>query len=271
MYTILGHRRPSFGSQYEKKEFSTMSDLNEIYIDKIIQEKNFHHACQPLIDLKNRQVYGYEVLLRCEFIKNPELLFQYAIAKNKLFELDTSSIFIALSMYGDYRSIRHIKLFLNVYPSTLIHPSFHKFLDKLNNNPSLSKKLIFEVNEAEKVSDMDSLKKAVNLIKAKLGYTFALDDVGKGDSSLRAIIELEPDYIKLDKYFSIDLSISKRKQDMIKMILHFCQNNHIKLVLEGIEKSKDLATAKALGVHLGQGYLLGKPSHFSKLFYQATP
>jgi EAL domain-containing protein (putative c-di-GMP-specific phosphodiesterase class I) len=246
-----------------------MSEVNEIHIDTIIHGKKFHHACQPLFDLKNWQVFGYEVLLRCEFFENPELLFKHAIAKNRLFDLDTSSILNALLMYD--RSIRHTKLFVNVYPSTLIHPSFHNFLDKLGDNIQFpNRNLIFEINEAEKVSDKDSLKlkQVVTFLKAKLGYTFALDDFGKGESSLQFILELEPDYVKLDKYFSVDLSISETKQNMVKLVLDFCTNNNIQLVLEGIEDSKDLAIAKAMGIHLGQGYLLGKPSPLSELFYK---
>lgn len=241
-------------------------DENDQLLDKVVKEKVFYHVCQPLYDLNSWQVFGYEILIRSELFENPEQLFRCAKDKNRLFELDTFSIFNAVLMNDDLSRMRHMKWFLNVYPSTLVHPSFHDILNRLGDSSLPSRNLIFELNETDAVTDMDLLKRAVTCLKAK--YAVALDDVGKGKSTLRAIIELEPDYIKLDKFFSIDLAVSRTKQNMIRMLVDFCQESNIRLVLEGIERSKDLAVAKALGVHLGQGFLLGKPVPVSKMMYK---
>jgi EAL domain-containing protein (putative c-di-GMP-specific phosphodiesterase class I) len=72
------------------------------------------------------------------------------------------------------------------------------------------------------------------------------------------ILELEPDFIKLDRLFSLDLSKSTSKQKMISLFVEYCKNN-TKLILEGIETPEDLAIAKCLGVDIGQGYVLDMP------------
>lgn len=106
--------------------------------------------------------------------------------------------------------------------------------------------------------------KVVHLLKDK-GYAIAIDDFGKGESSLQTVIELEPDFVKLDRYYAVKLSASIKKQNEIQMLLKLCQQKNMKLILEGIEEPTDLAMAKLLGVHLGQGYLLGEPLPISEI------
>jgi EAL domain-containing protein (putative c-di-GMP-specific phosphodiesterase class I) len=237
-----------------------MSDANEMLLEDIIRKKMFHHVFQPLYVMENWKVFGYEALLRCQFFKNPELLFRLAMKKNRLYDLDICSIHYALTSFN----ARYIRLFLNVYPSTLVHPSFPDFLGKLNSICFSNQNIVFEINEAEKVSDMGLLRKAVHFLKDK-GYAIALDDFGKGESSLQTVIELEPDFLKLDRYYAVDLSTSNKKQNEIQILLKFCQQKHMKLILEGIEDPTNLAMAKGLGVHLGQGYLLGEPLAISEI------
>lgn len=240
-----------------------MSDVNGLLLEEIVQKKKFHHVFQPLYDLNNWKIFGYEALLRCKYFQNPENLFHLAMEKNRLYDLDSSSIYHALKSVN----AKNLLLFVNIYPSTMTHPSFPDFLEKLKRIRCSNRNLVFEINEAEKIMDMESLRKATHFLKDK-GYAIALDDFGKGESSLRTLIKLEPDFVKLDKYFSVDLSVSTKKQEMIKMLLDFCKDKHMKLVLEGIEEPPDLAMAKALGVHLGQGFVLGKPFPIRKFHYK---
>jgi EAL domain-containing protein (putative c-di-GMP-specific phosphodiesterase class I) len=243
-----------------------MSDENKVtlqdtmLLDDIIQNKRFYHVFQPIYTLKDWHLFAYEALLRCEFFQNPELLFQLAMKKDRLYELDTLSIYHALTSIH----MQYIQLFINVYPSTIVHPSFSDFLRKLKKIRSSRRNIVLEINESEKISDIDLLRQAIRFLRTN-GFSVALDDLGKGEISLYTVMELEPDFVKLDRYYSNDLSISIDKQNEIQMILNVCQQKNIYLVLEGIEKPEDLAMAKKLGVHLCQGYLLGKPLPVSKI------
>lgn len=175
---------------------------NEMILDDIIRKKMFHHVYQPIYALEDWKVFGYEALLRCKFFQNPESLFQFAMKKNRLYDLDTCSVQLALSSIN----ARH-RRFVNVYPSTVLHSFFPNFLNSIN---TFGRNIVFEINEAEKISDMGSLKRAIIFLKEK-GYTVALDDFGKEESSLRTVIELEPDFVKMDRYFAIDLAVSKKQ------------------------------------------------------------
>ncbi len=224
----------------------------------IIEKGNFHHFTQSLFQTSNWERIGGEILFRSEY-GAPDVIFQQAKTVNKLFELESKSIFKIFHTYNLQESPSKGFLFINVFPSTILHKEFPNFIKGLLFQfPKISEKVVFEIVETDYVENMYSLKEKINFIK-NLGFRIAIDDVGKGWSSLHLIIELEPQYIKLDRYFSINLSSSPLKQEMIKSILQYAHFSKIDVVLEGIEKETDLAVAKALGVDICQGFLLHKP------------
>ena len=88
----------------------------------------------------------------------------------------------------------------------------------------------------------------------------AVDDFGGGVSDFQKIIEISPNYIKLDRYFSKDLRSKTRKQSVVKFLVNYCIKYKMGLILEGLESNDEIALAKSLGVYYGQGFGLGKPS-----------
>jgi EAL domain-containing protein (putative c-di-GMP-specific phosphodiesterase class I) len=233
-------------------------------IHQLIEEENFYHYSQGLFNTGSWERIGGEILLRSEF-GPPDVIFEKAKVANKLYELDTKSIFNVLHNYNLQDSTQKDLLFINIFPSTILHSDFPDFILNIKNT-SLRKdnSVVFEIIETDFVENISFFKERIKFLK-NLGYLIAIDDVGKGWSSLHMIIELDPDYIKLDRYFSLNLSKSKPKQEMIKSFIHFTKYSKSKLVLEGIECEKDLAIAKVLGVDICQGFLLDKPKPISSL------
>lgn len=228
------------------------------YIHKLIDTESFSHYFQGIYDIKNRLKIGSETLLRSEF-GDPEVIFQAAKAVNRLYELDQKSTIKALKTYTSFKDFQKKLLFINLFPSTILHPDFGDFLTLIAFQfPTMKYHLVFEILEAEMIKDFALLKERVQLIKS-YGYFMGIDDVGKGFSDLGVIVEAEPHYIKLDRYFSIGLSHSHLKQEMIRSLLNYAQNSQLKVILEGIETEIDLNAAKVLGVEMCQGFLLDKP------------
>ena len=193
---------------------------------------------------------GYEALLCCEFFQSPESLFRLAIEKNRLYDLDCYLIYHALTSVN----VRNKRFFVNVYPSTMVHLSFPVFLEKLESICFPNQNIVFEINEAEKVLDMGLLRKVAFFMKDNMKdkrYAIALDDFGKGESSFKTVVELNPDFVKLDRSYAVKLSASNQKQKEIQMLLKLCQQKNMRLILEGIEDPMDVAMAKVLGIHLG--------------------
>jgi EAL domain-containing protein (putative c-di-GMP-specific phosphodiesterase class I) len=227
-----------------------------------IQQEHIEHVYQPLCNAENGNIFGYEALLRFtdESLTNIEEVFEWARKKEKIYELDTISIWYAVDSFPLHR-LNSSLLFINVYPSTVLHLQFKPFIDQLiKKYPQIRDKVVLEINESKIEEDNwknPEFKKMLMYLKEN-GFSIALDDIGKGVATFQKIIEMSPNYIKLDRYFSIDLHSTKEKQHFISLLVKFAKNK-MGLILEGIEKESDLSQAKLLQVPFVQGYLLGKP------------
>lgn len=236
-------------------------------IKQFIKEEKFCHFFQPVYSLSDWKTYGHEGLMRSKIYPNPEYIFQKAKKEKSLFELDSLSIYKILSDYDLKKTTKkNGSLFINVLPSTILNPGFPTFINKLVSHNLLDKqKIVFEISESEKINDYNTFKERILDIK-KMGFLISLDDVGRGFTNIKALIELEPNYLKLDGYLSHNLYQSKEKQTFISFCVDYCEKYNIKLILEGIETAADMSMAKVLGVHLGQGYILGKPESLKQRF-----
>lgn len=224
-------------------------------LNKIIEQNLFEHYCQPIFDLKADKQTGGELLLRTQF-GAPDIIFKNAKKNNQLYELDTKSIINAIDSAS---ALQGQLLFVNVFPSTVKNPSFIPFIEGLLDRKEINcENIVFELNEAEKVNDMGLLLNEINRLR-EYGFQIALDDIGKGPMGVTFILELNVNFIKLDRRFSRKLIESTKKQDWIKAVLYYCRLNNIKVILEGIENKETLDLAKRLGVDMGQGFYLGMP------------
>lgn len=239
-----------------------MKSINSVdNLIQVIDRQLFTHQFQPIMDIENNKILGYEGLLRSSFVKNPEILFDFAIQTNRLFELDSASITKAMNNFHNTlkKQSGETYLFLNVYPSSLLSPEFLPTLDHICSHLQISpRRLIIELTEYENIVNLIEMSRQVNRLQDK-GYQIALDDIGKGQQIFEKILEIEADIVKLDRYFTKDISISVHKQKMIKLLIEYFAERNIKVILEGIETEKELQIAKALGVQYMQGYYLGKP------------
>lgn len=233
--------------------------LSDLMYDQINDQINIHHVFQPIIDITTNQVFGYEMLLRSKEIESPEQLFAYAEKQNKLFDLDILSIERAFQTINDSQSmLEGLHLFINILPSTIGNPASLSILQRIKSSLNFNiNNIVFEITEERKEAELMMCKHMVGDIKNQ-GFLIALDDIGKGDSTLPYVIELEPNIVKLDRYFSKDLANNQKKQKLIEMIVSFLGDDTM-IILEGLENDEDLLTAQALGIQLAQGYVLGKP------------
>lgn len=227
-------------------------------IQQLIEKDEFYHYAQSLYSTYDWSRIGAEILLRSNLGK-ADMIFMQAKIVHKLFELETKSISKVLQTYNSDENALKDLLFINIFPSTILHAEFPDFINKMAvQYASITQKIVFEIVNTDYVEDIETLKERIDHLK-ELGYFIAIDDVGKGWSTLDMIIELEPNYIKLDRFFSRNLTNSLPKQRMIKALINYAHQSNIKVVLVGIEQETDLSIAKFLGVDICQGFLLDKP------------
>ncbi|MET3684392.1 EAL domain-containing protein (putative c-di-GMP-specific phosphodiesterase class I) [Alkalibacillus flavidus] len=201
---------------------------------------------------------GYEALLRSEWIDAPDEVIKSIHDQDMLLQLDRQSIAKAVHQF-DQSDVSSGFLFMNVLPSTVSRLDFTTFLHNCVREYHLSPQdVVVELVELEAIKNLEELKQSVRQLKEH-GFLISIDDVSKGSSSFRLMIELEPDIIKMDKYFTSQLTYSTLKQQMIESLVSYCQNTKTRFVLEGIEGESQLHVARRLGVECGQGYYLAGP------------
>jgi EAL domain-containing protein (putative c-di-GMP-specific phosphodiesterase class I) len=234
-------------------------------INNLIRDEEFFHHFQPIYNIRDWVIIGREVLFRSKEFDSPEIPFSLAKKEKQLYELDSRSIHKAVSTYhmaGVSRS--EGKLFVNAFPSTILNKNFPTFIISIMSKFNVSSnQLVIEISETERINNFRELSDSVNFLKEN-GIEIALDDVGKGLDNVQKIIELNPDFIKLDKYFTVDLYKSKKKQNFVQFLQNYCDEFNSHLILEGLEKPIDVAFAKVLGIKYAQGYALAKPDILEK-------
>ncbi|MCL1632648.1 EAL domain-containing protein [Sporolactobacillus sp. CPB3-1] len=233
---------------------------------RLLQSERFFHHYQPIVNLQTSEVEGYEALFRSKNFRDPKNAYTAAIRKNRLFELDVHSIQKAIHMFARHGPVKKgRKLFLNVYPSTIMHEDFSSFMLQMIERYALpAGQIVLEIVEHEKITDFNSMSDTLRFLQ-QMGIMIAVDDFGKGSDDINRTIEIDTDYIKLDRYFSVDLLRSRKKQAYVMFLVHYCHQFNVKLIFEGLETANDIGCAQRLGVLYAQGYALGKPQHISKI------
>ncbi|MFB6469257.1 EAL domain-containing protein [Cytobacillus sp. Hz8] len=225
-----------------------------------LEDKILFNEYQPLINSSNDSIFAFEALIRSSPPVNPLIMFEIARNEGFLYELDTFCIENAINQYPQ-SYIKKYFLFINIFPSTIIHQHFEKFIHHLiENYPNINQHVIFEINEIsleESIWEKEIFLERMSILRS-LGFRIALDDLQIARSSLHKLETLSPEYIKLDHTRAKDLSFSIIRQEVVSFFLEFTHSN-MKLVLEGIETKDDLIMAKRLGVPLLQGYYISKP------------
>jgi EAL domain-containing protein (putative c-di-GMP-specific phosphodiesterase class I) len=224
-----------------------------------IQPKQILTVYQPLWNLDNHSIFGYEARVRFSggyFFNTVEMAFEAARENGELYELDTKSISNAISRFPLHLLNSELLLFIKIYSSTLLHPHFESLLSKLvNKYPQIQGKLVFTI-EADS-GTISEWKNKISWLKEKHIFV-ALAGGEKGITGLQKIMELAPDYIKLDREFLDESCRSDYKQQMISLLQEYTQQK-LGVILEGIDDKKDLEMAKLLNILAGQGNLLGRP------------
>lgn len=219
---------------------------------------------QPIVSLRDGAVYAHEALIRGPkgtALHSPDALMVAAAKEFLSSEFESHCVSVALHRWGTLNESG--RLFVNISAEVLIQVVSRWGRDALltfiHGFGVLPRLLVLEITEHERVSDMDYLATIVEEVRA-VGVGLALDDFGDGRSSLRLWSQLKPDIVKIDKYFTKDISCHADKLKTIQALQQIAAIFDTALVAEGIETEADLRVLRDLGIAYGQGYFLGRPA-----------
>jgi EAL domain-containing protein (putative c-di-GMP-specific phosphodiesterase class I)/CheY-like chemotaxis protein len=145
-------------------------------------------------------------------------------------------------------------LALNVSPTTIGWPPFERFLAE-----APGERIVLEITEHMPTEDYDALNRRLASSRSR-GVRVAVDDAGAGFASLRHILRLTPDFIKLDVSLVNGIAGHQSQQALAAGLISFAEKSGATIIAEGIETAEDLDALAALGVVYGQGYLFAAPA-----------
>ncbi|HYH93998.1 MAG TPA: EAL domain-containing protein [Candidatus Saccharimonadales bacterium] len=227
-------------------------------------------AFQPIVELATGQLHEYECLFRPDMPMLPQsisAIVQAAIDTDRSVELDAFLVSRILSRAGELEAVRQaagaspLRLAVNLTPASLLDPRFEtSAMAAMVEAAGLApRQITLECTEQQAVADVVPLQRAVKALR-RAGFGFAVDDAGAGYASFALIAALRPSVIKIDRDIVMGIARDDAKQALVEAFVSFGRRIGARLLAEGIEKRADLAMISGLGVDLGQGYLLGRPS-----------
>ncbi len=225
-------------------------------IKAIIDGQAFHPVFQPIRVAKTMRVIGYEALTRFDFGGNPAEVFARARAVGVGEELEFKVIEHGLAQ-SELLLPRQAFLSVNVSPDLLLGQA--KELNLLLRQSR--REIVLELTEHLPIQQYAELRAALGHFDPR--PRLAVDDAGAGYASLQHILELRPDYIKLDWSLTGGLRVDLAKQALMTGMVGFADSIGAQLVAEGVESRDELKALRRLGVELAQGYLLGRPERSS--------
>lgn len=233
----------------------------------ILQNKKIKSLYQPIVNLKNASVLGYEALSRGPMgskYYSPLALIETALSEGCLWELEL--LFRQSALEGMHALPDNPFVFINVDPNVIKSPDYKTGITReyLKELGAEHVSLVFEITERTAIVDYASFQTLTDNYKSQ-GYLIAMDDVGSGYSGLKTMNEVRPNFVKIDMDLIRNIDKDVFKQALIRAFVDATSSTGIHLVAEGIETKEELKTLIFLGVEFGQGYFLKKPSDESFL------
>jgi FOG: EAL domain len=240
---------------------SSKTDL----IYKAIEQDLFLPAFQPIRNISDLAIYGYESLARIrmngavysayEFIDTIEKL-------NLINKLDFILMEKAFDIFNRFSMDNAIetKLFYNINPGMFKNAKNIDELKKTIRKHNMEGKLFFEITERETLPNLEGFSKFVKIMDEE-GIFFVLDDFGSGYSSLNYLKYLpSTPIIKIDGSFIKNCHKNKRDASLVEGIATLAKSIDIIPLAEFVENEEILTELKQRGIELVQGYYTGEPS-----------
>lgn len=262
--------------------FSTYNDFmkleieeNSKTINKVInahEKNNYSLFFQPLIDLSNDKIIGFEVLLRLKDLDNkhiPPYQFIPILEENGLI-IDLGYWIIEYALENleklNKKFNRELIISINISPLQLKSPYFIDNVQRIINKSTIKAEQVeLEITESVFIDSYENTYETLSKLR-NIGFNISLDDFGTGFSSLSYLTNLPLDTLKIDRSFMNNIS-DEKNMALFKSIVTIGHNLNLRIIAEGIEHREHLNFAKDFKCNIGQGYYWSKPLPFDDIIH----
>jgi EAL domain-containing protein (putative c-di-GMP-specific phosphodiesterase class I) len=232
------------------------------HFTEILLDKKVFSVYEPIVEVHSRTVFGYEALARGPegtAMHSPIALFGAAGQHDLVFELDClcreSGLKGAVELPGE------TKLFLNLLPNSIHDPNFRpeRLIETLEECKLSPSDVVFEISEQQSIDNFVTFREVSDEYRS-LGFQFALDDTGSGYAGFEELIELQPEFIKIDRSMVSGVDQDATRQEVLAGLLGLAEKMGARVIGEGLDTLEELEMLGELGIHFGQGWLFGRPT-----------
>lgn len=234
-----------------------LAELQET--EHIIDENLFDYYFQPIVSAKDGEIYSYEALMRpkSDMKLTPYHILKYASLVNRLPDIERGTFLNVLGIIDVRKEDFFGKsVFINSIPEAKMSTEdFRKVTKMLLKHSDMA---VVEMTEQSEIDDesLESLKERYR----NMGVKMAIDDYGSGYSNAGNLLRYMPNFVKIDRSLLTDIQNSPKKRHFVREIIHFCHENDILALAEGVETAEELHTVILLGADLIQGYFTARPA-----------
>jgi diguanylate cyclase (GGDEF)-like protein len=235
--------------------------LHREFLD-ILENRQVSALYQPILDFASGACLGWEAFARGPAdgsFHDPQALFDFARQTGSVPDLERLCLDLAMAGLGPLEP--HQLIFLNVHPLSLrgegcIFADASRLLARQGLAPAA---VVFEFTETQNRKDPNLLFRKLETCREH-GFLVAVDDVGAGDSSLRLLSQIRPDFIKADVSLTNGVDANPLKRTMVETLVLLAEKFGGKVIAEGVETETEFSSLVSMGVGAGQGYLFARPA-----------
>jgi EAL domain-containing protein (putative c-di-GMP-specific phosphodiesterase class I) len=222
-------------------------------VRSVLDKESMNMVFQPIVDLASGRTVGFEALARFrdDPSRCPADWFEDAELVGLTVDLELTAIRLALHAFDALPPDTFLSV--NVSPTAALSDRLVPAL--LGVAPE---RIFLEITEHAPIEDYAELVTALAPLRER-GVRLAIDDAGSGFASLRHILSLSPDVIKLDISLTQGIDTDRSRRALATGLISFGAETGTALLGEGVETASELAALRELGVHFAQGYYLGRP------------
>jgi EAL domain-containing protein (putative c-di-GMP-specific phosphodiesterase class I) len=232
----------------------------DLMLEASIAHEQVDLLYQPLIEPGSGRIVGAEALARSPVVAQPELLFARAAAgglDERLSRLVQRKALRSAAVWEG--PLRQLGLSINLLPADVSRAGYESWLlDEIGASGIDPARVTVEITESALLVDQEAVATRLTRLR-EAGIRIAVDDFGTGYASLAYLTSLPLDAIKIDRGLIADIVGGERDRIVVKAMIHLARELDLKIVVEGVETTGQLALLAEWGCDLYQGFLGAGP------------
>ena len=251
-----------YSSKIDQREESSLLLSIKNKISKAIKDERVIAVYQPIVN-KDGKTIKYETLMRLKEENSDYLIVPFHFLdiaiKTRLYE-SLSSIIIFKALHK-LKQTDHTLSINFTYRDIKNNDFIQKIEEFFLTNESVGKRAVFEITESESIENYDDVKSFIARFR-KYGVKIAIDDFGTGFSNFEYILEIKPEYLKIDGSLIKDIDTDSRAYTLVEAIVRFSHKLDIKIIAEYVHSEVIYNMLKELDIDQYQGFYFSEPLEY---------